>query len=414
MATFIKVPSTREGGKAAWRAQVRYKGHTDSQTFPTKAEAKDWADKTQAEIRDGKHFAHAAARRTPFAKLVDDYTKTKLAEFDAVQRATRVQQLAWWSQQFAGKSLAEVTADKISLARDALAAETFTKSPRIPDVVCLRVRALAEAGKTHQQIIAATDQSAVTVRRILQGKVEPKEYKRSPATINRYLATLSDALSFAMKDRNLLDANPVSKTRRNTEPRGRVRFLSDDERTRLLAACAKSDWKPLHTLVLLAIVTGARRGELINLKWADVDLKAGRAGVQETKNGESRTLTFAGTKALDGLRSLKLRNSKRSAYVFPAPTVELDPKTGKPQLDAPYAHFDGVWHDALKAADLSNFRFHDLRHTCASYLAQQGKSLLQIAAILGHKTMQVVQRYAHLAVDDNEKTVASMAAAKGL
>lgn len=414
MATIIKVPSTKDGGKPFYRAQIRYKGRSDSQNFPSRAEAKAWAAKTETEIREGKHFANAAARRTTFAKLVDDYTRTKLAEFPAVQQKARTLHLTWWSQQFEGLSLAEVTPDKISPARDALAAETFTKSPRIPEAVCQQVRALAEGGKTHRAIVAATGQKLVTVRRVLAGDIEPKAYTRSGATVNRYIATLSDLFGFAVKERHLLASNPVSSIRRKSESRGRVRFLSDDERTRLLDACAESEWPALQTLVQLAIVTGARRGELINLKWADVDMKAGRAVVHETKNGESRTLTFAGTKALEGLRALKLQNSARSAYVFPAPTVVLDPKTGKPQLDAPYAHFDGVWYAALAAARIENFHFHDLRHTCASYLAQQGRSLLQIAAILGHKTMQVVKRYAHLAVDDNEKTVASMAAAKGL
>jgi integrase len=403
MATFIKVPSTKDGGKPAYRAQVRYKGRTDSQTFPNKAEAKAWAAKVETEIRDGKHYAHAAARRMPFAKLIEDYTATKLVDFDETQRATRVQQLAWWAQRFEGLSLAEVAPDKISVARDALAAETFTKSPRIPEAVYQQVRALAEAGKTHLQIIAATKQSAVTVRRILQGRLAPTEYKRSPATINRYLATLSDALSFAVKERSLLDANPVSKISRKKEPRGRTRFLSDAERGALIEACAKSDWSPLHVLVLLAITTGARRGELIRLKWADVDLKQGRALVRETKNDEQRLLPLAG-KALESLRALKLRNSARSEFVFAQPSG----------LPGPYLHFDGRWGAALEATGIGDFHFHDLRHTTASMLAAQGCSLLEIADVLGHKTLAMVKRYSHLVVDHKAKVIEKMIAAKGL
>ena len=123
--------------------------------------------------------------------------------------------------------------------------------------------------------------------------------------------------------------------RRKKEPRGRTRFLSDEERAALLDACANSEWAPLHALVLLAITTGARRGELVSLKWADVDLEAGRATIHDTKNGEQRTLPLAG-KGLEALRQLILQNSARSEYLFPSPTVVLDPKTGKPQLDAPY------------------------------------------------------------------------------
>jgi len=113
------------------------------------------------------------------------------------------------------------------------------------------------------------------------------------------------ALSFAVGERWLLERNPVSDISRKKEPRGRTRFLTDEERATLLDACGKSDWPALHTLVLLAITTGARKRELIRLKWLDIDLKNGGALVRETKNDEQRTLPVAG-KALEALRELKL------------------------------------------------------------------------------------------------------------
>jgi len=156
-------------------------------------------------------------------------------------------------------------------------------------------------------------------------------------------------------------------------------------------------------LVLLAITTGARKGELIGLKWDDVDLKKGRTLVTETKNDEPRTLPLAG-KALEALRALKLKNSVRSAYVFPQPSG----------LPGPYEHFDTHWYAALKAAKIENFHFHDLRHTTASMLAAQGASLLEIADVLGHKTLAMVKRYSHLVVDHKAKVIENMVAAKGL
>jgi integrase len=182
--------------------------------------------------------------------------------------------------------------------------------------------------------------------------IPPKEYRRSDATVSRYVATLSRL--FAVKERRLIDRNPVGDIRRKKEPRGRTRFLSDEERAALLHACANSEWAPLHALVLLAITTGARRGELVSLKWADVDFKAGRATIHDTKNGEQRTLPLAG-KALEALRQIKLQNSPRSDYLFSSPTVVLDPKTGKAQLDSPYEHFDAHWHAALDAAGSVTF-----------------------------------------------------------
>src|SRR6185312_2121969 len=112
------------------------------------------------------------------------------------EKATRVRQLAWWSKQFSGLSLAEITADRISQARDKLAAETFTRGKPRKD-------------KKSGEWIA------------------PKQYKRTGATVNRYVATLSHLFSFAVKERRLVDRNPVSDIRRKKEPRGRTRFLSE-------------------------------------------------------------------------------------------------------------------------------------------------------------------------------------------
>lgn len=397
----IVSPLTNE---VAYRAQVRVKGRpSESATFPKKEEAKAWASSIESAIREGKHFPHAAAKRTSFDALAEDYTKTVLPEFDETQRAARTLHLEWWAKQLGGKSMAEITADVISKARDACAAETFTKSPRIPNAVCQQVRELAEAGKSHREIVTATGHKLVTVRRVLAGNVEPKEYKRTGATVNRYIATLSHVLTFAMKERRLIDRNPVGDITRKKESRGRTRFLSDEERAALLGACTKSEWPALQALVLLAISTGARRGELLSLRWADVDMKAGRALVRETKNDEQRTLPLAG-KALDALRALKLQNSARSAYVFPA-------MNGR---DEPFEYFDAHWYTALEAASLTDFHFHDLRHTTASMLAAQGCSLLEIADVLGHKTLAMVKRYSHLVVDHKAKVIERMIVAKGL
>ncbi len=357
----------------SYRAQVRVKGRpAQSETFPNRKEAQQWAQSIETAIREGRHFPHAAARRTSFDALAKDYTETVLAEFDEKERSTRTRQLKWWAEQFAGLALAEITADAISKARDRLAAETFTRGKPRKD---------RKTGET----------------------IPPKEYKRSGGTVNRYIACLSHALSFAVKERRLLDRNPVSDISRKKEPRGRTRFLSDEERAALLDACVKSDWPPLHTLVLLAITTGARKGELIRLKWSDTDLKNGRALVRETKNDEQRTLPLAG-KALEALRELKLQNSVRSEWVFAQPSG----------LPGPYEHFDAHWYAALASAGITDFHFHDLRHTTASMLAAQGASLLEIADVLGHKTLAMVKRYSHLVVDHKAKVIEKMVTAKGL
>ena len=360
-------------GEVVYRAQVRKKGRrAESASFPNRKEAKEWAESIETAMREQRHFPHAAAKRTSFDALAKDYITTRAGELAEHERTTRARQLEWWSEQFVGLSLAEITGDRISIARDKLAAQTFTrgKPQKDPD--------------TGQMI-------------------PPKTYRYTGATVNRYIAALSHALSFAVKERRLIQRNPVSDISRKKEPRGRTRFLSDEERTVLLEACAKSEWSALQAIVLLAITTGARKGELVSLKWADIDLKKGRALVRETKNDEQRTLPLAG-KALEALRDLKLQDSARSEWVFPQPSG----------IPGPYGHFDAHWYAALEAAGIKDFHFHDLRHTTASMLAAQGASLLEIADVLGHKTLAMVKRYSHLVVDHKAKVIEKMIAAKGL
>ncbi|MGO8977219.1 MAG: tyrosine-type recombinase/integrase [Steroidobacteraceae bacterium] len=369
----------------SYRAQVRVKGKpAQSETFPNIKEAKAWGASIESAIRENRNHPHLAGGKKTFAELVKLY-RDAVGDLDS-SKAVRKQHLDWWSEHFAGRTLAEITPAVIADARDALAAEKFTR------------------GKVQQKKGVA---------------IQPTEYARSGSTVNRYLATLSHMFTMAVKEWRLVPTNPVRDITKKKEARGRVRFLTDAEQNALLEACAKSDWPSLHTLVLLAVSTGARRSELINLKWDDIDLRVrepstdpktgeklpgmGRAIVRETKNGEMRSLPLVG-KTLEALRTLKLQGSAKSEWVFPQPS-------GFP---GPHENFDGVWYDALTAAKLENFRFHDLRHTAASYLAAQGASLLEIADVLGHKTMSMVKRYSHLAQSHKVSVIEKMAKERGL
>jgi len=126
MASIQKIESPLTG-EISYRAQIRVRGRSESATFPLKAEAKEWAGKVETAIREGKHFPHAAAKRVTFDTLAKSYTENGLGDFDAKQRATRVQQVTWWSEHFKGKTVVEITSDAIKLGRDACAAETFTR-----------------------------------------------------------------------------------------------------------------------------------------------------------------------------------------------------------------------------------------------------------------------------------------------
>ena len=172
----------------------------------------------------------------------------------------------------------------------------------------------------------------------------------------------------------------------------RVRYLSDDERESLLQACKASESKQLYPIVVFALATDARKGEIMNLTLADIDLVRNQATLRETKNGETRSVPI-----VPHLRELLIREIKSAKALY----KDLKPKS-KVQWLFPRAdgqepiYFRKAWYNALENAGITDFRFHDLRHSTASYLAMGGATPLDIAAVLGHKTLQMVKRYAHL------------------
>lgn len=220
--------------------------------------------------------------------------------------------------------------------------------------------------------------------------------RRSNATVNRHHIALAGLFSWARKQR-LLPRDFVSPTRhveKLPEPRGRVRYLKDDERERLLVACKGSSWPRLYLLALMAITTGGRRGELLGLRWCDVDTDRGEAILHDTKNGERRLLVLL-PQVLEELAKFAPADAPTStALVFRS---RLRPSQ-------PFA-FKSAWCEAVEQAELRDFHFHDLRHTFASYSAQHGASLLELADALGHKTLKMVQRYSHLSTDSRRRMV---------
>jgi len=215
-----------------------------------------------------------------------------------------------------------------------------------------------------------------------QAKTDLK-HGRSNATVNRYLAAVSHMLTVAEREWQWVSHNPLRRVQRLKEPAGRVRYLSDDERKALLDACDKSSNRNLPVIVRLALYTGARRGELETLVWSQVDLKKKTILLHETKNGEKRAL-FLAKGAVELLEQHGKVRHLKTDFVFPS-ADGLQPDT----IEMP-------WRAAREAAQLDNFKFHDLRHTAASYLAMNGASTMDIAAALGHKTLAMVKRYSHL------------------
>lgn len=335
-------------GKTRYRVQVRLKGFPiQSATFQKKTDAHKWAQQTESAIREGRHFKTIESKRHTVEEMIDRYIRSVLPTKGS-QKENQKPQLEWWKKRIGRYTLADATPAMIAECRDELL-----------------------EGDTH-----------------LGGK-------RSPATVNRYLAALSHCFTIAVKEWGWLDDSPMRKVRKGKESRGRIRFLSDDERSRLLTACKDSKNKFLYPIVVLALSTGARQAELLTLRWNQVDLNRGVITLYETKNHEVRTLPLTGL-ALKLLKDLNKVRHIETDLLFPG----SDKKR--------YADIRHVWKVALDNAKITDFRFHDLRHSAASYLAMNGATIAEIAEVLGHKTLQMVKRYSHLTEQHTAKVVSKM------
>ena len=156
------------------------------------------------------------------------------------------------------------------------------------------------------------------------------------------------------------------------------------ELTRLLQE-ARARGPTEHAMVIVSLATGVRQSELLRLAWSDIDFERNRARVLLSKNGESRAVHLPAV-AVDALRAV-LRQGVVSA------TRCFVDSAGEPYRKATLHHW---WNVVRNLAGLTDFRWHDLRHSCASFLAQKGATLLEIGSVLGHKSPSVTMRYAHL------------------
>jgi integrase len=345
MATIEK--RTSNDGSVSYRVKIRVKGYpTETATFERKTDAGQWAQQTEADIRRGKYFKNSESKKHTLKEMLNRYKRDVLPQKKSERDQKR--QLDWWIDQIGDYTLADITSSLISEYRDKL------KNERLDD----------------------------------------KEI-RGPSTVNRYLAALSHAFTIAMKDWGWVEDNPVLKVSKFKEPRGRVRFLDEDERKRLLDACKKHS-DQLYTIVVLALSSGARQSEILNLRWKDIDLDRGIIVLHETKNDERRAIPLQGH-ALDLINGMSKVRMIDSDLLFPSPTKNTRP-----------VNIQHIWEDARTEAKIDNFRFHDLRHSAASYLAMSGASLAEIADVLGHKTLQMVKRYTHLSEQHTAGVVAKM------
>lgn len=353
----IRVRENKNGEKR-YLVRIRLHGHPAViATFSRLTDARRWAEKTEDDIRTGRYFKAAEGKKHTVGEAIDRYLIT-LAQRNPKRCEDVRPYLEWWRAQIGAYLLFDVTRALIVEKRDILM------------------------------------QGTVINKRLTKSKRKPK--LRTPATANRYMVALSTAFTMAVNEWEWLQDHPMRGIAKLPEPRGRVRFLDDDERARLLEACRQINSQHLHFLVVLALSTGARHGELINLRWRDVDFRRNVIVLHDTKNKERRVLPLA-HHALEMMRERHAARTLATDLIFPSP---YDPKR--------HWESQGSWKIALEKANITDFRFHDLRHSAASYLAMNGASLAEIAEVLGHKTLAMVKRYAHLSEAHTADVVARM------
>jgi integrase len=207
--------------------------------------------------------------------------------------------------------------------------------------------------------------------------------KLKPATVNRYLSWMRRAWNWGRKMQLVDSASAWPPQLLLTEDNKRSRFLSDDELATLLKK-AGTLYPVMRVAILVSLACGIRQGELLRLEWCDVDFAQSSLTIRETKTDAPRAVY------LPDVAAAALKTLKKLPVVGRA--VFLD-EAGKPLTRADLIY---RWQKIRTAAGLKDFRWHDLRHSCASFLAQHGASLLEIGGVLGHKSPATTARYAHL------------------
>jgi integrase len=186
----------------------------------------------------------------------------------------------------------------------------------------------------------------------------------------------------------------VRKVKLLEENNRRLRYLSKEECQALTKECDEH----LRPIVITALNTGMRRGEILNLKWDNVDLQHGFILLDQTKNGERREIPINGT--LRGTLEELFRGTTKRPRRIDIPWVFYDPYTGRP-----YQSVKRSFAGACRRAKIKDFHFHDSRHTFASHLVMAGVDLTTVRELLGHKTLTMTLRYAHLAPSHKVKAV---------
>ncbi len=336
MATLVNTPTGQ------WKAVVRMSGWpTVSKTFRTKRDAHDWSRQVEDEMVRGVFVNRASSHRLSITHALDRY----LAEITPTKRATTA---------LREKPRADVLKER--LGRYSLVALT-------PEII-----------------------SNYRDARLTEGM--------SATSVRLELALLSHLYTTAIREWRLgILHNPVALVRKPAPAPGRDRRLRKGEEKKLLAECDKHSNPMLGWIVRVAIHTGMRVGEIVSLRRDQVDLERRIIRLSLTKNGTSRTvpLTLAAVETLSTALNNPFHPKDTNLIFFG--------EHGTKDYRAPY-EFRPAWYDPVKRAGITGLRPHDLRHEAVNRFVEAGLGDQEVAAISGHKSMQMLKRYTHLRAED--------------
>lgn len=345
MATIVKRPS------GTWKAIIRKADFpTCIKTFRLKRDAEDWARRTEDEMVRGVFIQRAPAERTKLSKAIDRY----LAEVTCTKRsATQVSErrrAEVLRRELGGYSLAALSPEIVAQFRDKrLAGDLNDKGERVA---------------------------------------------RANNTVRLELALLGHLFTIAIKEWGLgLVYNPVSSIRRPAPGAGKERRLTPEEEKQLFQAVAAYSNPMLSWIARIALETGMRSSEITTLHRSQVDIKRRIVRLLDTKNTLPRTvpLSTSATAAFVEALANPVRPIGTDLIFFGEP--------GRDEKRRPY-NFNKAWLDIKASIGLKEFRFHDLRHEAVSRFVEGGLSDQEVAAISGHKSMQMLKRYTHLRTEE--------------
>lgn len=336
-----------------YQVDIRHKGYKRiTQTFDTKDEAILFAQDVEVKMKKGT-FTQSSFKTSSGSEIINisqliEYFKSKVASARYKTPEKYNTMYSWWSSKIGDIQVKKLTTSILVQCKDTLSTELITK-----------------------------------------GK---KEVVRQANTINKYLMCLSAVLNYACKELELIPTNPMSNVSLVKKPDGRKRFLSESELKKLLTACKKHS-DIIYVFFLISLTTGARYSEVLNLTIKDFDFKNAQVSYLETKNKTSRGVPIPAS-VLDIIRKF-ITKYKITNELF------INKKTGK------MYYIRGILQKIIKDVNLEDFHIHDIRHTTASYIAMNGGSLLDIAEVLGHKSIVMAHRYSHLTKKHTAKLINS-------